>query len=92
MKPTKFISTQQIVTKLYRDLGMQNSIPDTDVAEWIFDIIADLKLPLMFIPKVFNNNDQSFDNYQVFIISQPKIAVNVALIVLSYCNVISFIY
>lgn len=63
--PTKFITTHTIVAKLYQDLGIQEELPIVDIAEWIYDIIEDLKLPIVLIPRVYNNNGENFTNYQM---------------------------
>jgi len=65
MSPTKFISGYTIVSKLYRDLGLEQSVSDNDIGEWIFDVLDDMKLPLVYIPRVYDNKGEDFDNYQV---------------------------
>lgn len=65
MSPTKFISSNEIISKLYRDLGSQTTFSDIDVGEWIFDILDDLKLPIVHIPKLFNNEGNDYENYQI---------------------------
>lgn len=65
---TKYLSSKEIINRVYRDTGYDNEIPFSDAIDWIVDALDKINYPLQYIRKVVGSKDipaYEFDNYRV---------------------------
>ncbi len=65
---SKYVSSQEIINKVYRDTGTQVVLNQDDLIEWIFEALQLMGTTLTLIPRhtgPLENPDYEFENYRV---------------------------
>lgn len=66
MQFAKYISSKQIINRLYSRTGLKEAIDFSDCIEWIYDTLSMLGAPVLYIPKITGwkqDENLDFDQY-----------------------------
>ena len=67
----KYVSSEEIINRVYGTAGYSIQINYLDLIEWIYQVLSKMNAPVQYIPKIYgvqNDPTYEFDNYRINVV------------------------